>query len=311
MANQRPSLSCGSVTGSPPASSNQTEPGPGRTVSTSETCSNHAAEARDLKISFVFDARHQGSSNGKKVSSLVGGMVAGADSIDDMAVLRHGGMDRIFDSCYAPSTLGSFLGSFTFGHVRQLDAVASRFLVNLERETPIVPAGPVSELVFVDVDDTIIEVHGHQKQGAGCGYSGVRGINALLATVSTKSSVPVIIAQRLRKGASGSPRGAEQEGPGPPAAQPGAAFRRATLGVEEAVLNLREGEFSVPLAMLREGTRYTHRSQSAVLVAAWRTGWHPRGTYEPRKPVWQRRGSTRMSAATALVPRSVHTGRLR
>ena len=99
---------------------------------------------------------------------------------------------------------GSFLGSFTFGHVRQLDAVASRFLVNLARETPIVPAGPVSELVFVDVDDTIIEVHGHQKQGAGFGYSGVRGINALLATVSTKSSVPVIIAQRLRKGASGS-----------------------------------------------------------------------------------------------------------
>ena len=55
-------------------------------------------------------------------------MVAGADSIDAMALLRHGGMGRIFGSCYAPSTLESFLRSFTFGHVRQLDAVASRVL---------------------------------------------------------------------------------------------------------------------------------------------------------------------------------------
>jgi hypothetical protein len=57
-------------------------------------------------------------------------MVAGADSIDDLALLRHGGMKGLFTACYAPSTLGSFLRAFTFGHVRQLDAVASRFLTN-------------------------------------------------------------------------------------------------------------------------------------------------------------------------------------
>jgi hypothetical protein len=136
----------------------------------------------------------KGANAGKKVSSLVGGMVAGADSIDDMALLRHGGMKKIFTSCYAPSTLGSFLRSFTFGHVRQLDAVASRVLVDLAREAPIVPAPADGEFVFVDVDDTIIEVHGYQKQDAGFGYSGVRGINALLATVSTSTSAPVIIA---------------------------------------------------------------------------------------------------------------------
>jgi len=62
-----------------------------------------------------------------KVPALVAGMVAGADSIDDMALLRHGGMGRVFARAYAPSTLGSFLRTFTFGHVRQLDAVASRF----------------------------------------------------------------------------------------------------------------------------------------------------------------------------------------
>ena len=150
----------------------------------------------------------KGANAGLKVESIVAGMVAGADSIDDLAVLRHGGMNRVFASCYAPSTLGSFLRAFTFGHVRQLDAVASRLLVNLAGEAPIVPAAPEGGLVFVDVDDTIIEVHGHQKQGAGFGYSGVRGINALIATVSTQTTAPVIIAQRLRKGASGSPRGA-------------------------------------------------------------------------------------------------------
>jgi hypothetical protein len=166
------------------------------------------AGLRNLADRWLSVPTDKGANAGMKVSSLVGGMVAGADSIEDMALLRHGGMKKIFTSCYAPSTLGSFLRSFTFGHARQLDAVASRLLVNLAREAPIVPVGSDGGLVFVDVDDTIIEVHGYQKQGAGFGYSGVRGINALLATVSTATSAPVIIAQRLRKGASGSPRGA-------------------------------------------------------------------------------------------------------
>jgi len=70
----------------------------------------------------------KGANAGGKVSALVAGMVAGADSIDDLALLRHGGMGTLFTRPYAPSTLGSFLRAFTFGHVRQLDAVASRFL---------------------------------------------------------------------------------------------------------------------------------------------------------------------------------------
>jgi hypothetical protein len=70
----------------------------------------------------------KGSNAGRKIGSLVAGMVAGADSIADMAVLRHGAMGTVFDRPYAPSTLGSFLREFKFGHVRQLDAVASRLL---------------------------------------------------------------------------------------------------------------------------------------------------------------------------------------
>jgi Transposase DDE domain group 1 len=164
-------------------------------------------ELADERLSVPTD---KGANAGLKVSSLVAGMVAGADSIDDMALLRHGGMGRVFSHAYAPSTLGSFLRSFTFGHVRQLDAVAARFLTGLADWTPLVGRVADGEFVLVDVDDTIIEVHGYAKQGAGFGYSGVRGLNALLATVTTTSTAPVIVAQRLRKGSCGSPRGAKR-----------------------------------------------------------------------------------------------------
>src|SRR5690606_2460304 len=134
----------------------------------------------------------KGANAGAKVAALVAGMVAGADSIDDMALLRHGAMKKVFSSCYAPSTLGSFLRAFTFGHVRQLDAVASRVLVNLAATTPVVEG--IGDYAVLDVDDTIVEVHGYAKQGAGFGYSRVRGLNALLATVSTDQAAPVIVA---------------------------------------------------------------------------------------------------------------------
>ena len=150
----------------------------------------------------------KGANPGLKVSSLVAGMVAGADSIDDMALLRHGGMGKVFTGAYAPSMLGSFLRAFTFGHIRQLDAVAGRFLAGLDARTPLV-AG-IGEQVMVDIDDTIIEVHGYAKQGSGYGYSGVRGLNAILATLTTKAAAPVIVAQRLRNGSCGSPRGAKR-----------------------------------------------------------------------------------------------------
>ena len=68
---------------------------------------------------------------GAKAACVVAGMLAGADSIDDLDVLRHGGMGTVFDGVRAPSTLGTFLRSFTHGHVQQLDAVASRVLAGL------------------------------------------------------------------------------------------------------------------------------------------------------------------------------------
>jgi hypothetical protein len=148
-----------------------------------------------------------GTANGAlKVTALVAGMVAGADCIDDMDLLRHGGMDRLFAGVRAPSTLGTFLRTFTFGHVRQLDAVAARVLAGLASRTPLLAGAEA--IAYLDVDDTVKPTYGYAKQGAGYGYSGVKGLNALLATVSTPLAAPVIAACRLRKGATNSARGA-------------------------------------------------------------------------------------------------------
>jgi len=141
-----------------------------------------------------------------KIPALVAGMVAGADSIDGMDLLRHGGMGRLFDGVRAPSTLGTFLRTFTFGHIRQFDSVATTMLAELARRTPLLAGA--DQVAYVDVDDTVKATYGYAKQGAGFGYSGVKGLNALIATVSTPLSAPVICATRLRKGSTNSARGA-------------------------------------------------------------------------------------------------------
>ena len=142
-----------------------------------------------------------------KASSVIGGMLAGADSIDDLDLLRHGAMGRLFTGVRAPSTLGTFLRCFTHGHVQQLDAVSARLLAGLSARVRGLLAGG-SQIAFVDVDDTIREVHGYAKQAAAYGYTGVRGLNVQLATVSTPLAAPVIARARLRRGNTASAAGA-------------------------------------------------------------------------------------------------------
>lgn len=142
---------------------------------------------------------------GVKAAGVVGGMLAGADSIDDLDLLRHGGMARLFAGVRAPSTLGTFLRSFTHGHVQQLERVNRRLLAGLAGRVPGLlagsgPGGAGAGLAFVDVDDTIREVHGHAKQAAAVGYTRVRGMNIQLATVSTAAAAPLIAGARLRRG---------------------------------------------------------------------------------------------------------------
>lgn len=151
-----------------------------------------------------------GSANaGAKTVAVVAGMLAGADCIDDLDLLRHGGMATVFDGIWAPSTLGTHLRCFTHGHVQQLDAVNAAVLAGLSALVPgLLAGGGRGGIAFLDVDDTIREVHGYAKQGAAYGYTRVRGLNVQLATVSTPLAAPVIARARLRAGNTTSARGA-------------------------------------------------------------------------------------------------------
>ncbi|MFC3516673.1 transposase, partial [Amycolatopsis halotolerans] len=130
-----------------------------------------------------------------------------ADSIEDLDVIRHGGMRRLFTGLRAPSTCGSWLRGFTHGHVRQLSSVASEAVVRLAGRVPSLLAG-VEGLAFLDIDAKIKETYGRGKQGSGFAYNGVRGLNHLIATLSSPVCAPVILTARLRGGNCDSRRGA-------------------------------------------------------------------------------------------------------
>jgi DDE family transposase len=202
----------------------------------------------------------KGANAAGKVATIVAGMVSGADSIDDLDAVRHGGMTELFAGVYAPSTLGSFLRSFTHGHVRQLQAVGREFLVQLARHTPVLPgAGAVT---FVDVDSLLRRVYGKKKQGAGFGHAKVggyrvllRGLNALVATMSTPDAAPVIAATQLRAGNTSSGRGA-------------ASLVAEALATTHDVLAARPGS-TEPLIVVRADSAFYSRR---VVAACRRAG---------------------------------------
>lgn len=133
-----------------------------------------------------------------KARTVIAGMLAGADHIDGLDVLRSGGMARVVAGVRAPSTVGTFLRKTTHGHVLQLGAVNRALVEGLACHVPSLLGS--SRLVFLDLDDTIRQTHGYQKQGAAYGYSKVKGLNAMVAAVSTDHSLPVIVEAGLRKG---------------------------------------------------------------------------------------------------------------
>jgi len=147
-----------------------------------------------------------GTAADAKAMSIVAGMVAGADSIDDLDLLRHGGLPRLFGGIRAPSTLGSFLRAFTWGHVRQLQSATRAFTCTLAAHTGLVPK--TDEVAFVDIDSKVKQVYGPAKQGASFGYTKQRGLHFQIVTVKTGTCAPVIVATRLRKGSAGSGKGA-------------------------------------------------------------------------------------------------------
>jgi hypothetical protein len=174
----------------------------------------HGLVAEHVQIS-----RRCGVNAEVKVPGIVAGMIGGADSIDDLDLLRHGAMPVLFGGIRAPSTLGSFLRSFTWGNVRQLQKVNRLVLAELARRAPLLPGKNV--LAFIDIDSQQKRVYGHKKQGAGFGHTKiqgksllVRGLNALAATISTPLGAPVTAATRLRGGNAASAPGRDGAGVG-------------------------------------------------------------------------------------------------
>ena len=138
---------------------------------------------------------------GRKVMALVFSMVLGADSIDDTDVLRAGRTRRLLGGWIpAPSTLGTFLRAFTFGHVRQLDKLLAESLTRAWQAG----AGPGDGRLVIDVDSFVGEVCGYQKQGAAYGYTRVFGYHPILATrADTREALHI----RLRKGSANTQKG--------------------------------------------------------------------------------------------------------
>jgi Transposase DDE domain group 1 len=148
-----------------------------------------------------------------KLSTIIGGMMCGADSIDDANVLRAGGTPRVFNEVYAPSTVGILLREFSFGHSNQLAAVARAHLIALAARTGLLAGS--GERMFLDIDSLLRPVYGHHKQGASFGHAKIagrallrKGLSPLITTLSTPSAAPVIAEGWLRSGKTGSGRGA-------------------------------------------------------------------------------------------------------
>jgi hypothetical protein len=145
-----------------------------------------------------------GALPGRKVLTLVHAMVAGGSHIDHADLLRAGATQSVLPHrVMAPSTLGTFLRAFTFGHVRQLDRVLGETL----RRAWALGAGPGAAQMVVDLDSTICEVCGKDKQGAGYGYTKKLGYHPLLAT---RASTGEVLHVRMRKGSANTQRGARR-----------------------------------------------------------------------------------------------------
>lgn len=167
-----------------------------------------AVLAQGLGIEALVDERvdlgdRSGAANpGRKVMTMLSAMALGADCIEDCDILRSGQTTAVLGHrVSAPSTLGTFLRAFTFGHVRQLDRVLADSLARAWDAG----AGPGHGRLVIDVDSFVGEVHGHAKQGAGFGYTRKRGYHPILAT---RAGTGEVLHIRARKGSANTARGA-------------------------------------------------------------------------------------------------------
>jgi len=236
--------------------------------------------ASRLGIERLVDARldlgvRAGAANpGRKVMTLLSAMALGADCIEDCDVLRSGQTAAVLGHrVAAPSTLGTFLRAFTFGHVRQLDRVLAESL----QRAWTAGAGPGAERLVVDVDSFVGEVHGHHKQGAGFGYTRKRGYHPILAT---RAGTGEVLHIRARKGSANTSRGALRfvEELIPRVARAGATgpkLLRADSGFWSKKLmgRLERAGWSYSIGVRRQGP------VPAAIAAIPEIDWHPLEDY--------------------------------
>ena len=237
-----------------------------------------------------------GSANpAPKLATLIAGMCAGADCIDDIDVLRSGGMKTLFDGVYAPSTVGTVLREFTFGHARQLESVLREHLVGLCQRVDLLPGA--DQRVFVDVDSLLRPVYGHAKQGASYGHTKIagkqilrKGLSPLATTISTPGAAPVIAGMRLRAGKTGSGKGA-----GRIAQAIGTARAAGARGQILVRGDLACGSRAVVRACVRHGAAFslvmTHnpaidRAIASIDEAAWTPVRYPGAVRDPDTGAW-------------------------
>lgn len=224
----------------------------------------------------ITGAAHSGGANaGATVMSVLAGMVAGADSITDTDRLRHAGMPLAFDGIRAPSTVGTLLRSFSFGHVRQVPSVGRPVLAGLAAQAPLVPE--VDTRAVVDVDSPHRQVYGYATQGGEVGWlQGQKTLHPLLATLSTPTAAPVVAGVRLRRGKAADVRGGSSF-----VAEALATARRA--GATGMIVLRGEAQFStaeVVAAARRAGacvrpTTGSTPSVDAALAALPAAAWTP------------------------------------
>jgi Transposase DDE domain group 1 len=238
-----------------------------------------------------------GANPAAKVASIVAGMLTGADSIDDLDVIRHGGMGRLFTGARAPSTVGTFLRAFTWGHARQLESAARQVTVALAATTPILAGA--DQTLFIDADSTLGEVFGHAKQGAAFGHAKVggdvvrlRGYHPLIVTLATASTAPVIAATRLRAGDAGSARAAASlltEAIGIATRCGGRAGRMLFRGdsafyVGELVSACRQAGVAVSITINQYPS--AQRAIAGVEESAWTPIRYPKAVWDAQTHAW-------------------------
>jgi hypothetical protein len=231
-----------------------------------------------------------------KLATLIGGMCAGADSIDDVDLVRSGGMKTLFGGVYAPSTIGTLLREFSFGHARQLESVLRHHLAALCDRVDLLPGA--DERVFIDIDSLLRPVYGHAKQGASYGHTKIagkqvlrKGLSPLAATISTDTAAPVIAGMRLRAGKSGSGKGAARM-----VAQGIATARAASVSGQILVrADSAYGTAAVVAACRRAGAQFSlvltknpavAAAINAIAEDAWTPVRYPGAVRDPDTGAW-------------------------